>query len=450
MNEPRPVRGLRPRLLEAWAWLTPCTALAVTALFVGVLGWPPAHQAGVALASFALIGSVLAFPLALLLVLAVRADARIRRASLALGAALALAVAAGTSALHGPTQPRPEGLETARAVVSRPGLGGAAVFEDPSLGVFGDLRVLDGADGDALLLVGSMGAAFLDAALRPLRVVHFEQPIHRPRAVPLGGGGFAFLGRGSWCCRVQLLDASGAELWSYGDEVGVDDAAAGDLDGDGALDVVVGFNGGGGVHLLDAAGRLRWREPDGNVWRVALLDLDGDARPEIVHSNAAGQMVVREPDGRVRDSGKPPAYFSDFSTLERPGAPPALVHAEDDAIWILSPEAVEERLPAPLAGSLGDAFATWVRLVPGEAPLLAVAVDFRKWDRSVLYLYDSTRHLVHQEVLAGRTLALAAQPRTDLPGSDDLLLVRPTSLERWRVVRPSGAEPTVLEADRRP
>ena len=55
----------------------------------------------------------------------------------------------------------------------------------------------------------------------------------------------------------------------------VDDTAAGDVDGDGRLEFVVGFNGGGGVRLLDSTEKMRWRKPDGNVWHVEIADLKG-------------------------------------------------------------------------------------------------------------------------------------------------------------------------------
>lgn len=62
--------------------------------------------------------------------------------------------------------------------------------------------------------------------------------------------------------------------------------AAGDLGGDGQLEFVVGLNCGGGIHLLSADGKVLWKQPDVNVRRVAVVDIDGDERPEILHNNS--------------------------------------------------------------------------------------------------------------------------------------------------------------------
>jgi hypothetical protein len=68
------------------------------------------------------------------------------------------------------------------------------------------------------------------------------------------------------------MDATGKPLWSYGaGSNGVDDMVAGDLNGDGLLQFAVGFNGGGGIHLLNSQGKKLWEFPDGNVWHVEIV-----------------------------------------------------------------------------------------------------------------------------------------------------------------------------------
>src|SRR6185295_3356852 len=112
-----------------------------------------------------------------------------------------------------------------------------------------------------------------------------------PRYIDRGGGGWqtgAFIGE------------DGARLWQPDALQGMDDLAAGDVDGDGVPEFVVGYNGDGGIHLHDAAGKRRWREDDGNVWHVEVVDTDGDGRCEIVHSNAGGDLTVRDASGKVQ------------------------------------------------------------------------------------------------------------------------------------------------------
>jgi hypothetical protein len=58
----------------------------------------------------------------------------------------------------------------------------------------------------------------------------------------------------------------------------MNELVAGDLDGDGVLEFVVGYNGVAGVHLFDAAGERRWRLADGNVWHIERPSADWGRR----------------------------------------------------------------------------------------------------------------------------------------------------------------------------
>jgi hypothetical protein len=232
-----------------------------------------------------------------------------------------------------------------------------------------------------------------------------------------------FLSRGSMGCPTAWLDPQGRVLWRYGGSPGVDDTAAGDLDGDGRLDFVVGFNDGGGVHRVNASGQKVWSEPDGNVWRVALLDTDGDGRLEIVHSNAEGRLTIRDPAGRVVRRIKPPLYFSHFSPVRWPGKDgPALLQMEDERIVVLDAGgATVASLPAPRARSALDAVGTPVKGKAGGTELFAVVGTYSPWGRSVLYVHAPDGALLYEEVLADVCAGIAALSSADA-GPDSLLV----------------------------
>ncbi len=67
-------------------------------------------------------------------------------------------------------------------------------------------------------------------------------------------------------------------------------------------------------------GLLQWQQPDGNVWHVEIVDTKGDGNLQIVHSNAGGQITIRDQDGKVLRQSKPGNYFSSFSVCRWPTA----------------------------------------------------------------------------------------------------------------------------------
>jgi FG-GAP-like repeat len=283
--------------------------------------------------------------------------------------------------------------------------------------------------GTVLTIVGSRGAVIADSLGRVERRVAFGAPgfgkcLDRMEAI-LGRDGdpVGFLSRGSWACPTAWLDPQGRVLWRYGGSQGVDDTAVGDLDGDGRLDFVVGFNGGGGVHRVDASGRKVWSEPDGNVWRLALLDTDRDGRLEIIHSNAEGRLTIRDPAGRVVRRVNPPIYLSHFSLVRWPGADvPALLQMEDERIVVLDiAGATVASLPAPRARTTLDAVGTPVRARADQAEFFAVVGTYSPWKRSVLYVHAPSGALLYEEILPDVCAGVAALPALD-GGPESLLL----------------------------
>jgi len=277
-------------------------------------------------------------------------------------------------------------------------------------------------DQSRIIIVSLGGAVFVDQQATTLSSVEFAgrtstgfpTTSHVDAIDVEGDDVFEFMNRGSWGVAASLIDSKGDTVWRYGEGApGVDDMAAGDIDGDGELEFVVGFNGGGGIHLVETDGHQVWRQADGNVWHVEMVDTDGDGRTEIVHSNAGGQMKVRDAQGNVVNQSRPPAYFSGFSLCNWPGKqdPQHAVLSESGTIWVLGFDGKSvAQLGAPDCGTLGHARGVPVKLRADHDEYFAVLVEFRNWERSILYLYDPDQKLVYQEVLPEACACLAAAP----------------------------------------
>jgi hypothetical protein len=181
-------------------------------------------------------------------------------------------------------------------------------------------------EGAALTVVGNEGAHFLDLTGQLRKEIHFSKSLFCPIEVARmdAAGDYAYLTRDeSWFSPATLLDKDGRVSWTYGGGVqsfhllsAVDDSVAGDIYGDGTLSVVMGLNGGGGLILVNREGKTVWKKKEGNVWHVETLDTNGDGREEILHSNAQGQLLVRNANGDVIAEYLPGHYIADF-TLTR-------------------------------------------------------------------------------------------------------------------------------------
>ena len=196
-------------------------------------------------------------------------------------------------------------------------------LEDTSLG---EITSMTDTGKRGLLVAGTAAAGYVKDGVVRDRVAWAERLTH-VEPIDVGGDGhWEFLDRGGHGWQgAALLDGGGQLRFRPATGQGVDDMAAGHLDADGRLDFVVGYNGGSGVARYDADGREIWRKDDRNVWHVEIVDTDGDGVGEIVHSNAAGQLTVRDASGRVLRRVDPPgSYFSRFSLVRWPrSAPPS-------------------------------------------------------------------------------------------------------------------------------
>lgn len=169
------------------------------------------------------------------------------------------------------------------------------------------------ADG-ALLVLDAAGRKVADHKLsgggRILRIAELKK-----------NDGPELLTFGVWSSDLAVSGPDGTELWSYGQGNGIDDVWAADLDADGQDEVMVGFNGGTGLHVLGADGTVRWQNTDlANVWHVSAGDLDGDGANDVVSTSAMGAVHVFSADGTQLKDIRVPVYANMIRTAELDGA----------------------------------------------------------------------------------------------------------------------------------
>jgi hypothetical protein len=271
------------------------------------------------------------------------------------------------------------------------------------------------------VVAGQRGAAFLAEDGSFNRSIHFEQCNSDVVGVKAGTG--AFLCRGAWSKGAMLIDAEGKTLWSYGGGVtGVDDAAAGVLGAAGAEEVVVGLNGDGGVRLLSSEGKELWKRDDGNVWHVEIATVDEQPGNVILHSNARGQLTIRDATGNVLARNAPEVYVASFSLSAWKDDPHLnkVVAVDEGSVYILTMDGKTlARLPAPGNTSITDPKGTTVHFSQG-IPDYAVLLRHSLWTRSLLYIYDAGDQLIYNEILDHNCAALHAVPGQN--GAEDLFL----------------------------
>ncbi len=225
---------------------------------------------------------------------------------------------------------------------------------------------------------------------------------------------YGFINRGNYNCDAAFFDSTGKVVWTYRGNTSVYDMSAGDIEGDGTVEFIIGFSGDGGIHLLDSNGKKKWEESDKNVWHVELVDIDSDGVLEILHTNAHGEIIVRNREGKIISKTKSSPYFSSFSLAKWPNdkGREYILLSKNNVIWLLDFDgSVIEKLTAPNAGTLGDAKGVPVKFNSELPEYFAVIVDFSIWDRSILYIYNFNNKLVYQEIIPEPCASITAKPQ---------------------------------------
>ena len=301
-----------------------------------------------------------------------------------------------------------------------------AFYTGESLGDISQIRVGWPADreGADIAVVGAQGAHFVDAAGQLKKSVRFSIEERCPVAVVRidAAGGYGYLTRDeSWAVPATLFDKEGQVRWRSKSWPGIDDSVSGDVNGDGKLSVVLGFNGGGGLLLLDGQGKELWKKEESNVWHVETLDTNGDGREEILHSNAKGELLVRNGNGDVIARYLPNFYVSHFA-LTRWGkearASHILVPISESHEGCCKPAFIlldaDGKKVTELESPLGDLFtrmsATPIRFGK-ESEYFAVLEATS--GRSMLLLYGEDGQIIYQEILGESCLGMAALPKKD-------------------------------------
>jgi outer membrane protein assembly factor BamB len=112
-----------------------------------------------------------------------------------------------------------------------------------------------------------------------------------------------------------LSGSDGSLKWSYSTGTADYFAVLSDIDGDGELEIMVG-NYSGYLYCINSDGTLRWRYLASNIyiWAIpAVFDVDGDGASEIIFGDGNGFIYCLGPDGALKWSVRPAGAYTIYN-----------------------------------------------------------------------------------------------------------------------------------------
>jgi hypothetical protein len=295
----------------------------------------------------------------------------------------------------------------------------------------------DPTEGIEIVVAGLNGAVIYDENLRVIKTIAYGPYSTAINIIDVESDNVPeFINRGSWGEVSSLINNDGNTVWTAPEDGGIDDMAAGDINGDSYLEFAVAHNGSTGVNLYDHTGNLLWNNNEcGNVWHIEIEDIDIDSIGEIIHSGDSQTNVM---DGSGNFIKKPTfftngAHVSDFSMVRWPDSSSdfhlvsyVLYHNMPPKVFIsnLDSQMVAE-LEAPGGANTNVALSTLVQFQPDESKLLAVLVpgwSFSNTSTALLFVYDKSCTLIYTDQIPGNAYSIAVVELDDsvalLAGSD--------------------------------
>jgi hypothetical protein len=283
------------------------------------------------------------------------------------------------------------------------------------------------ATNQEVISCGNLGAAVWSGNGKRISSLAFASPQGEVTLVPVAGQGYWYSGRGGWSRPANLLNARGAIAWTAPAEMGVDDTTANDFLDAGTPQMVVGYNGSTGLSFFMGDGTLRWNRPESNVWHVDSFRDSAQKPWRIVHSNAHGQITVRDIRGNILSQKKPPFYVSDFNMMSWPtkNGPTHLLALHENSLAILNVDGtLAKSFPTPPGTGQDNAWGQVVSFKPGAPPYVAFLLtpDLPNGGTSVIEIFDAAGKRVLLEKLPEVCSSLAViSPRGK--GQRETLLV---------------------------
>ncbi len=247
-------------------------------------------------------------------------------------------------------------------------------------------------------------AIFFDKNLNKTSQVTFRGPSYRIRIVPPEEKEkkYRFLNIGSWKIPPSLFDHQGKQIWSPNKvRGGVNDSCAVDINNDGNLEFLIAYNGKKGIDLLDHEGDLIWKKDASNVWKIAVTDSAGRNDMRILHSNARGELIMRDKNGSVIRRTKADNRINFFSLTPWPekNSPDHVVFSTEKGVHILNIQGEEiEKFPGSAHGKKGQLTASLFKTEKGRT-LFAANITIPLEKRTLFIVYSKDGEIVFEDAL---------------------------------------------------